>query len=147
MSHTLEASARSATLKTAVSATIPGGLNYDIAKGSAVANPVCRFRSGTTDRLVVLLDPTNPIEILSPGVGRLQRPGQTSWVDYLQAAVGAGDVDGFQILDRDEAVVFSGTVGVTGSGADYESANGVAWAAGEDVKTTGYVITQPATAV
>ncbi len=63
-------------------------------------------------------------------------------VPIAASAAATGVVDGFQILDRDDAIVLDGTVTGTGGGGDIEVTN-VNIASGQDCSLTSLTYTAP----
>ena len=55
----------------------------------------------------------------------------------------SGDVDGFQVLDKDGNLVFSGTVTATGGGGDIEITN-ISVANGQGCSLTSFTYSAPA---
>lgn len=121
---TLTTIGRNACLKTTVSASIPGGLNWAIAQGTTNTNPKVVFYDGVTEVASEDLDPTEPLAAPSTGVVELRRPAGASWVGgYQPNATETGTPDNGAVMDRDENVIGTFTVGTTGSGSGFEGAN------------------------
>lgn len=110
-----------------------------------------QVNAGTTDAGadVVLIDSSGPTDLVTftqsdPAFGAassatmaLSAPPQTV------AAAATGTADTFEIRDRDNTVVQSGTVTGTGGGGDMEIDN-QSIASGQDVTLQSYTLTAPA---
>lgn len=121
---TLSTIGRNACLKTTASATIPGGLNWAISQGSTNTYPKVVFYDGVDEVASEDLHATEPLLYVSDGVVSLQRPAAAPWTGgYQPNATGTGTPDNGAVMDRDENVIGTFTVGATGSNSGFEGAN------------------------
>ena len=137
MAITLSTLGRDATLT-------GGGLNAAIIAGSTVANPYVSITTagGATELLRILLDPTNALTDTGDGEATMQRPGAASWTDYQQNATGTGDAAEFGVYNRDNVLIFSGSVGL-GTG-DWPFTVSIGFVTGSPVSTNAPVLTKAA---
>ena len=124
-----------------------GGLNALVIEGTTVANPYVKISTtgGATELLNIIMDTTDALLDNGDGTAIFQRPSAASWVNYQQNAIGTGDMAQFELFNRDNVLVGSGTVTtVTGAG-DWQFADspGVGVTSGNPVQTNAPVVTQP----
>jgi hypothetical protein len=94
-----------------------------------------RCRDGSTTIVDVPLD--NPAFGAASG-GTITLAG----VPLSADAVATGDLDNFQILDRNGSVVYSGTITATGGGGD-STVNNISVNTGQEVAITSLTYTAP----
>lgn len=99
------------THETAVRDALSDQIDTLVNTGAGTA--VLKLRDGTTD--IISFDLPDPAFGASSS-GTITLNG----VPINAAASATGSVDGFQVLDKDATVIFSGTVTVTGGGGDME---------------------------
>lgn len=121
-----------------------GGLNAAVIAGSTVANPYVSIRtaSGGTELLNIILDITNALVDSGDGEATMQRPAAANWTNYQQNANGTGDATWFGVYNRDNILVFSGTVAL-GSG-DWSFTVSIGFVSGSPVSTNAPVLTKAA---
>lgn len=109
------------TLSTAARNAARNAVNA-LADAGAGTYPTLRYQtSADADLLVINLDTTKAIADAVAGVSTFNPPdGGASWVDYEQLPSSAGVVGKAVIADKDGTVVETGSVGVTGSGEEFE---------------------------
>lgn len=134
---TLTTIGRNACLKTTADASIPGGLNWALAQGTTNTYPKVVFYDGVTEVASEDLDATAPLADPATGVAELRRPSGASWTGgYQPNATGTGTPDNGAIMDRDENVIGTFTVGATGSGSGFEGGN-LNFVSGEPIQYGG----------
>ena len=121
-----------------------GGLNAAIIAGTAVTYPYVKITTsgGGTDLLTINLDATNALTDTGDGEATMQRPGAASWTDYQQNADGTGNAAEFGVYNRDNQLVFSGSVGL-GTG-DWPFTVSIGFVSGSPVSTNAPVLTKAA---
>lgn len=118
----------SLTHDTAVRNALADLIDTLVNTGSGTA--IMRFRDGTTT--IVDIELQNPAHGAASS-GTIELAG----VPLSENAVATGDIDNYQVLDRDGTLIYSGSVTATGLGGDI-TMNNISVNSGQEVSITEY---------
>lgn len=123
-------------------------ITHAAAVRTAIADLVVdRIDAGSTAGKLIIYDGATPLTehtLNDPAFGGASGPTATAnAIGDGTVAAGGGTPDNFEVLDSDDNVVFSGSVGLDSSGADLEF-DSVTWAEGGTVSIGSGTYTAPA---